>query len=129
MFLINPNSYARDPGGWAQKVQSLIETAGGTVLASRLWNEQRLAYPIEGHRKGVYWLTYFEIERTDLVKLNRACRLIDQILRFMVVRLDPRIVDTMVSAARGDRPKPETPDAGNGEPRTVTDSIKETVEA
>jgi len=36
-----------------------VKSVGGELLASRLWNEQKLAYPINGHRKGAYWLTYF----------------------------------------------------------------------
>ena len=41
----------------------MIEEAGGEMLVSRLWEERRLAYPIEGHRKGTYWLTYFRARR------------------------------------------------------------------
>ncbi len=103
MFLLDSNSYARDPGGSAQKVLTLIESSGGKILASRLWNEQRLAYPIKGHRKGVYWLVYFDLEAADMPKFNRACQLADQVLRFLTIRLEPRLVDAMVSAAKGER--------------------------
>ena len=34
MFLLDPNSYARDPAGSAQKVQGLVESSGGKILAS-----------------------------------------------------------------------------------------------
>jgi small subunit ribosomal protein S6 len=105
MFLLDPNSYARDPAGMAQRIQGLIENTGGRILASRLWNEQRLAYPIKGQRKGVYWLTYFDLESTDIPKFTRACQLTDQILRFLTIRLDPRLVDPMVAAAKGEAPK------------------------
>ncbi len=103
MFLLDSNSYARDPGGSAQKVLTLVESSGGKILASRLWNEQRLAYPIKGHRKGVYWLVYFDLEAADMPKFNRACQLADQVLRFLTIRLEPRLVDAMVSAAKGER--------------------------
>ena len=116
MFLLDPNVYARDPAGWAQKAQTVVESSGGKVLASRLWNEQRLSYPIEGHRKGVYWLVYFELESTDIPKFNRTCQLTDQVLRFLTVRIDPRLVDAMVAAAKGERPKAaETEAPANGE--------------
>lgn len=106
MFLLDPNSYARDPSGMAQRVQNLVESAGGKVLASRLWNEQRLAYPINGQRKGVYWLIYFEMEGAGLTKFTRACRLTDQIVRFLTIRIEPRLVEAMVAAAKGERTKP-----------------------
>ncbi len=104
MFLLDSNSYTRDPSGSAQKVLALVESSGGKILASRLWNEQRLAYPIKGQRKGVYWLVYFDLEAADMPKFNRACQLADQlVLRFLTIRLEPRLVDAMVSAAKGER--------------------------
>lgn len=105
MFLLDPNSYARDPGGAAQKIQGLVESAGGKILASRLWNEQRLAYTIAGQRKGVYWLVYFDLETTEIPKFNRSCKLADHVLRSLTIRLDPRLVDAMVAAAKGERAK------------------------
>jgi small subunit ribosomal protein S6 len=105
MFLLDPNSYARDPSGSAQKVQNLVESSGGKVLASRLWNEQRLAYPINGQRKGVYWLLYFDLDSTAIPKFTRACQLADNVLRFLTIRIEPRLVEAMVSAAKGERTK------------------------
>ena len=108
MFIFDPNRYARDPGGVSAKVTELIEKVGGEVLASRLWNEQKMAYPIKGHRKGVYWLTYFRMESTNNSKLNREFQLYDNILRHLVVKIDPRLVDTLVAVARGEAvPEPE----------------------
>ncbi len=106
MFILESNSYARDPGGAAVKIKDLIEGVGGTLLASRLWNEQRLAFPINGHRKGVYWLTYFELESTQFGKFNRAVQLTDSVLRHLALRIDPRLVGPMVAAAKGEQPMP-----------------------
>ena len=63
-----------------------------------------MAYPINGHRKGAYWLCYFELESTDIPKFNRAVQLTDQIMRHLVVRIDPRLVDSFVAAAKGEAP-------------------------
>jgi small subunit ribosomal protein S6 len=60
-----------------------------------------LAYPIDGHRKGTYWLTYFRIESTRLSEFNRACQLNDNILRNLTLKVDPRLVDTLVAHASG----------------------------
>ncbi|MEQ1903887.1 MAG: 30S ribosomal protein S6 [Pirellulaceae bacterium] len=109
MFILNPNSYAKNPGGVANTVEELVKNSGGKILASRLWNEQKLAYPINGHRKGVYWLTYFSLEATEMPKFNRACQLQDMILRHLAIRVDNRIADTLVSVAKGEKvlPQPE----------------------
>lgn len=104
MFIFNANSYARSPAGVAKAVEDLVASVDGEILASRLWNEQKLAYPIKGNRKGAYWLTYFRCESTSMAKFNRACQLNESILRHMSILLDPRLVDPMVAVAKGEAP-------------------------
>ncbi len=117
MFIFSPNSYARNPAGAAATVESLVTDNGGTILASRLWNEQKMAYPIRGHRKGAYWLCYFQLESTEIPKFNRAVQLTDQILRHLVIKVDPRLIDSLVAAAKGEALPEEEPEveASEGE--------------
>jgi small subunit ribosomal protein S6 len=121
MLILDPNAYAKDPGGTAKMVQSLVESAGGKILANRLWNEQRLAYPIDGHRKGVYWLCYFEMAGPDLAKLDRQCVINDTILRHLAIKIDPRLTEMLVAIALGERPMKslaaDTPDASAADSR------------
>ena len=105
MFIFNANAYARNPAGAANNIEEMVKALDGEILASRLFDERKLAYPINGHRKGVYWLTYANMESTSIVKFNRACKLNDIILRHMVVKIDPRLVDAMVSVAQGKVPE------------------------
>ena len=101
MFIFNANAYGRNPAGAAKGVEDLVKGVDGEILASRLFDERKLAYPINGHRKGVYWLAYARLDHSTLPKFNRACKLNDIVLRHMVVKLDPRLVDTMVAVAQG----------------------------
>lgn len=102
MFIFNANAYARNPTGAANAVEELVKAVDGEMLASRLWNEQKLAYPIKGNRKGAYWLTYFRMDPSKMVKFNRACQLNETILRHLAIKLDPRLVDPMVAVAKGE---------------------------
>ncbi|MEI7781178.1 MAG: 30S ribosomal protein S6 [Planctomycetota bacterium] len=99
MFILDAAKYSRDPAGMAQQVTDLIETHGGTILASRLWDERKLAYPINGHKKGVYWLTYFQMPGGNLVALERQCEITDDIVRKLVLKIEPRIADALVQHA------------------------------
>jgi small subunit ribosomal protein S6 len=102
LFLLDSNHYARDPSGVSGKIQEIVEKCGGEMLVSRLWAEQKLAYPIEGHRKGTYWLTYFRLDSEKQTDLNRQCHLNESILRNLVLKVDERLVETLVShAAQG----------------------------
>jgi small subunit ribosomal protein S6 len=95
----------------------MVKNLGGEVLANRLWNEQRLAYPIKGHRKATYWLTYFRLDSRRLSEFTRACQLNENILRKLVLKVDPRLADVLVSHASG-RPAPPKegrPEAGSSD--------------
>ncbi|MDC0283748.1 MAG: 30S ribosomal protein S6 [Mariniblastus sp.] len=120
MFIFNANAYARNPAGAATAVDELVTSNGGEILASRLWNEQKLAYPIKGHRKGAYWLSYFRIDSSQLVKFNRACQLNDSILRHLAIKLDPRLVEPMVAVAKGETPAAEAPAEAKAEAKAET---------
>lgn len=100
MFILDSNRYGRDPGGVSSQISDLITKLGGTMLVSRLWEERRLAYPINGQRKGTYWLTYFRLDSGKLTTLNRECQINDNIIRSLVLKVDPRIVEALVTHAK-----------------------------
>lgn len=99
LFIFDSNRYSRDPSGVSAQVADFVEKLGGEVLVSRLWEERRLAYPINGQRKGTYWLAYFRMDGKQLTTLERECQLSESIMRSLVIRIDPRIVEALVSHA------------------------------
>jgi small subunit ribosomal protein S6 len=117
LFIFDSNKYARDVGGVSGQVAQIVQKHGGEILANRLWEERRLAYPIDGQRKGTYWLTYFKLDSRALSAVEREFRLSESILRSLTLKVDPRIAEALVSHAISGtvvqpRPKkPETPEA------------------
>lgn len=109
LFLFDSNRYARDAGGCSTTIEEAITSMGGEILVSRLWAEQKLAYPIKGHQKGSYWLVYFNFDSLRLTELNRACQLNETLLRWLFTRIDPRLVEPLVAHAIGkaSMPRPE----------------------
>jgi small subunit ribosomal protein S6 len=99
MFILDSNRYARDAAGVSGQIPEMITKLGGEVLASRLWEERRLAYPVDGHRKGAYWLAYFKLDSGQIAPLTRQCQLSESILRTLFLKVEPRIVDALVSHA------------------------------
>ena len=112
MFILDANRYGRDAVGLSGLITTTIQEAGGEILVSRLWEERRLAYPIKGQRKGVYWLTYFRLPSTRLLEIQRRVQITEEILRALFLKVDPRIVDTLVAHAKAGTiasyAKPET---------------------
>ena len=99
MYILDSNRYGRDHEGVSGQIPEIIKQAGGEILISRLWEERRLAYPIKGNRKGTYWLTYFRLDSDKLTEIQRQCRLNENILRVLFLKVDPRIVDALVAHA------------------------------
>lgn len=99
MFILDSNRYGRDAVGVSAQIPEVIQQHGGTVLASRLWEERRLAYPIGSHRKGTYWLTYFKVNADQLVTLRRQFHLNENVVRSLVLKVDPRIANALVTHA------------------------------
>ena len=100
MFLLDPTRVAGDVQGAAKQIQTILEKHHAEVLASRQWDERRLCYSVKGHKKGLYYLTYFRTEGNNLVEIERDCALNETILRSLVLKIDPKLVDTMLAMAR-----------------------------
>ena len=111
MFLLESNRFAANPEGMAKSVLGILEKAGATVVANRPWLDGKLVYPIEGHRKGLHYLTYFRMEGTRMPEVTLACKLNDSIMRHIVIKHPPVLFDAMVTALIGDDVASETPPA------------------
>jgi small subunit ribosomal protein S6 len=100
MFLLDTTKVAGDVPGAAKQIHTLLEKNNAEILASRPWDERRLAYPIKNHKKGLYYLTYFRTDGKNLPNIDRDCKLNELIVRQLVIRVEPKMVDTMLTLAR-----------------------------
>ena len=101
MLIFDANKYAQDQAGVSGSMNELVTKNGGEVLVSRLWNEQKLAYPIGHHRKGTYWLMYFRLDSGKLAEINKALRINESVLRNLILKVEPRLVEALVAHASG----------------------------
>ncbi|MCI0463093.1 MAG: 30S ribosomal protein S6 [Gemmataceae bacterium] len=100
MFLLDTNKVAGDVKNADKTIRGIFDRNGIEVLAARPWDERRLAYSIGKHKKGLYFLTYFNAEGTKLANLKRDFALNEMILRHMILKIHPKMVDTMLTLAK-----------------------------
>jgi small subunit ribosomal protein S6 len=100
LFIFDSDLYAKGPDEGSSQVAGIVEQFGGEVLLSRIWDERKLAYPIKGQRRGTYWLAYFRIDPSAVKDLTRQYQLSDSVLRFLILLVEPRLVDTLVEHAK-----------------------------
>ena len=98
MFLLDSNRYAADPEGTQQAVLGMLTRVGATVVASRPWQEGKLCYPIDGQRKGLYYLACFTMDGGSMIELTRLSKLNEVVMRQLVLRHPKVIFDAMVDA-------------------------------
>ena len=101
LFIFDANKFARDRDALPTAVEEMITSTGGEVVVSRLWEERRLAYAIKGQRKGAYWLIYFRQDPEKLSAFNRSCELQSGLLRHLVLKIHPRLVEPILAHAAG----------------------------
>ena len=119
MLIFDSNKYAQDHAGVSGVINELVTKNGGEVLVSRLWNEQKLAYPIGHHRKGTYWLMYFRLDSSKLIEINQALRINETVLRSLTLKVEPRLVEALVAHASGTAKAKPAP-AAEAAPTTAT---------
>ncbi|GHT34767.1 30S ribosomal protein S6 [Planctomycetales bacterium] len=100
LFIFDPDAFNKAPDEVSNQITTTVEQAEGEVLLSRIWEERKLAYPIDGHRRGTYWLTYFAADSLKVKDLSRQFQLNNNIIRFLLVKIDPRLVEILVEHAR-----------------------------
>ncbi len=74
------------------RVNKFLEEAGAEAIEIDEWGNQRLAYPINKKRNGYYVNVYFRSEGEAIVKLERALEINDSVLRYLTLRMDPKMV-------------------------------------
>jgi len=129
LLILDSNHYARDPGGVSKQVSDILTQAGGEVHVNRLWMEQKLAYPIDKHQKGTYWLAYYDIEGVKIPEIDRALHLAEPVIRHLTVKLEPRLVEPILANARGESIKMSTPTDPNPDEAAAGEEIETEVAA
>jgi small subunit ribosomal protein S6 len=69
-----------------QRLETLIQTNGGTLDFSHDWGNRRLAYPIKKKLDGRYFLLEYTAAPAVVSELERTLRISDGVLRYLTVQ-------------------------------------------
>ncbi|HBN76043.1 MAG TPA: 30S ribosomal protein S6 [Planctomycetaceae bacterium] len=101
MFLLDSGKFATDPDGVTAEVNTILDKVGAEVVSARPWMDGKLAYPIEGQRKGLHYLTYVKADSGQIQQLQRLCRLSSVVLRHMCIVPPEQLFDLMSTSLSG----------------------------
>jgi small subunit ribosomal protein S6 len=87
IFLISNQITEEQRKSIITKIVELI-SKNGTITNKEELGEKKLAYEIRKHTQAFYYIINFESEAAFVYELERNYRIIDEILKFIVVRQD-----------------------------------------
>ena len=90
LLIITPDHDENEAEALTDQVKGIIEN-GGTLLKIDPWGKKRLAYPIQKRSEGYYVLYIFESAPSFVASLNQSLRVIETILRYMIVEYEDDI--------------------------------------
>jgi len=71
-----------------EKVKALIERFGGQITNVDDWGKKRLAYEIQKMNEGFYYFIQFDAETTAPAEIESRIRIMDNVIRYLIVRAD-----------------------------------------
>ena len=71
-----------------EKVQKYVTRFGGQISDVEEWGKRKLAYEIQKMREGYYYFIHFEAETTAPAEIENRLRIMENVMRFLVVRQD-----------------------------------------
>ena len=70
------------------KCKALVERFGGTITGVDDWGKKKLAYEIQKMKEAFYYFIQFDAESTAPAEIESRMRIMDNVLRYLVVRQD-----------------------------------------
>lgn len=99
LYIIDANLPEEQTSATLDKYSGIVSQNGGTVDDLDRMETRRLAYEIKGRREGLYVVMNFRSEPAVKDELERIYHISDDVLRYMVIKQDPR-ADRFPSQAR-----------------------------
>lgn len=107
MFLLDGTKASVNWDESVAQIHEILTRQNAEIVATRQWDDRKLAYAIQGHRKGIYLLTYFKVDAQALSAINHDLRLNDTILREIIMKIHPKLTEPLIASAMSSTPSVE----------------------
>lgn len=73
-----------------EKVKDIVTKNGGNITNVDEWGKKRLAYEVKKMREAFYYFIQFDAEATVPAEIESRIRLMEDVVRYLVVRQDEK---------------------------------------
>jgi small subunit ribosomal protein S6 len=88
VYILPPDTTDQQVTELHGQVEGVVSRLNGTIEKTENWGRRRLAYEIAHQKEGVYVLDVINGSGELMKELDRRLRVMDQVIRHMVVRVD-----------------------------------------
>ena len=95
VYVVSPDATEEQVSDLHTQVDGIVQRMGGQIDKTENWGRRKLAYEIRHNKEGFYVLEVIKGSGDLMKELDRRLKVIDQVVRHMVVRVDEekKVVD------------------------------------
>jgi len=82
-----------------EKITTFLKKYDGEVIKLEKWGKKRLAYKVKKNKFGYYLNVYHTCNPAQLSGLEKEFKLYDQIIKFLVIRLEEKELERVLTKA------------------------------
>ena len=90
VYVVSPDATEAQVTELQTQVEGIVQRMGGTLEKTENWGRRKLAYEIGRHKEATYILDVINGSGELMKEIDRRLRVIDGILRHLIVRVDER---------------------------------------
>ena len=106
------------------KIRDIIINQGGEILKTEKLGRRKLAYELNKHQKGNYILLLFKSPPPTIAELEKQCKIMDPVIKFMAIKLTKKKQIEAVMASLAEPKSKEQPEKAASADAEVTVEVK-----
>jgi small subunit ribosomal protein S6 len=88
MFILRPDLTHEQVNKQLHKYRDLLKQNGAQKVSMEVWGKRRLAYQIQKFQDGIYILTHYTGDGSQVAVIERDMRLSEDVIRYLTIKLD-----------------------------------------
>jgi small subunit ribosomal protein S6 len=107
VVILNPSLGEEEAKAVIDKITDLLKNAEGELFKVEVWGKRRLAYEMSKQKMGNYVFLLFKAPSAAIKKLEEYFKVLDVVLKFMVVKLGKKQIAALPKEISGIPVTPE----------------------
>jgi small subunit ribosomal protein S6 len=88
VYIVSPDATDQDVADLHAQIEAIVVRYQGEMIRTDTWGRRKLAFRIGRHREGIYVLEVFKGTGELTKELDRRLKVIDSVIRHLIVRVD-----------------------------------------